>query len=89
MNNQTSDYISLKPLADRFRGVASAITDDEIREIVKSKIAEKVEEQLDEVEVPLSEIVEEWFDDDNNILWVIGSLKDAIENKLYDKKKRW
>ena len=89
MKNQTADYISLKPLADRFREVAKTITDDEIREIIKSKISEKVEEQLCGIEIPLSGIVEEWFDDDNNILWVISSLKDSIENKLYDKKKRW
>lgn len=89
MNNQTADYISLKPLADRFREVASTITDDEIREIIEFKIEEKVEEQLCGFDVPLSAIVEEWFDDDNNILWVMNSLKDSIENKLYDKKKRW
>lgn len=89
MNNQTFDYISLKPLADRFKETASTITDDEIRTIIKSKITEKVEEQLDEIEMPLSEIVEEWFDDDSNILWVMNNIKDSIENKLYDKKKRW
>ena len=87
MNNQTADYISLKPLADRFRRAADTITDDEIREIIKSKIAEKVEEQLDEIDIPLSEIVEEWFDDDNNILWAMNSIKYSIESKLYDTKK--
>lgn len=44
MNNQTADYISLKPLADRFRKVAESINDDEIKDIIKSKIEEKVEE---------------------------------------------
>ena len=87
MNNQTADYISLKPLADRFREVADTIRDYEIREIIKSKIEEKVEEQLDEIEIPLSGIIEEWFDDDDNILWVMSSLKESIENKLYNKKK--
>ncbi len=89
MNNQTADYISLKPLADKFREAASTITDDEIKEIIKSKIEEKVEEQLCGIEIPLSGIIEEWFDDDSNILWVMSSLKESIENKLYDKKKRW
>ena len=87
MNNQTADYISLKPLADRFREVADTIRDYEIREIIKSKIEEKVEEQLDEIEIPLSGIIEEWFDNDDNILWVMSSLKESIENKLYNKKK--
>ena len=89
MNNQTADYISLKPLADRFREAAGSITDDEIKDIIKSKIKEKVEEQIDKIDIPLSEIVEEWFDDDNNILWVMNSIKYSIESKLYDKKKRW
>lgn len=89
MNNQTADYISLKPLADRFRETAGSIDDDEIKDIIRFKIEEKIEEQLNRIEIPLSEIIEEWFDDDNNILWVMSSLKDSIENKLYDKKKRW
>lgn len=89
MNNQTADYISLKPLADRFKEVAGEISNDEIREIIEHKIEEKVEEQLNGIEIPLSGIVEEWFEDDKNILWVMSSLKDSIENKLYNKNKRW
>ena len=89
MNKQTADYISLKPLADRFRKTAELISDDEIKDIVKSKIEEKVKEQLDEIEIPLSEIVEEWFEDDENVLWIMKSIKESIENKLYDKNKRW
>lgn len=89
MNNQTADYISLKPLADRFRKAAESINDDEIKNIIKSKIEEKVEEQLDEIKIPLSEIVEEWFEDDENVLWIMKSIKESIENKLYDKKKLW
>ena len=89
MNNQTADYISLKPLANRFRETAESISDDEIRDIIKSKIEEKVEDQLNGIEIPLSGIVEEWFEDDENILWVMKSIKESIENKLCDKKKRW
>ena len=89
MNNQTADYISLKPLADRFRKAAESINDNEIKDIIKSKIEEKVEEQLRGSDVSLYTILEEWFDDDNNILWVMSTLKDSIENKLYGKKKLW
>ena len=89
MNKQTADYISLKPLSDRFRKAAELISDDEIKDIVKSKIEEKVKEQLDEIEIPLSKIVEEWFEDDENVLWIMKSIKESIENKLYDKNKRW
>lgn len=89
MNKQTADYISLKPLADRFREAAAIISDDEIRDIIKSKIEEKVEEQLNGMDIPLSGIVEDWFQEDENIIWVMKNLQESIENKLYDKKKRW
>lgn len=89
MNKQTADYISLKPLADRFREVANSISDDEIKNIIVKKLEEKVDEQLDEINIPLEEIVNYWFDDDNNINWVIDNLKKSIENKLSNKKSRW
>lgn len=89
MNKQTADYISLKPLADRFREVANSISDDEIKNIIVKKIEEKVDEQLDEINIPLEEIVNYWFEDDNNINWVIDNLKESIENKLLNKKSRW
>ena len=44
MNKQTADYILLKHLADRFRKAAELISDDEIKDIVKSKIEENIEE---------------------------------------------
>lgn len=89
MNKQTADYISLKPLADRFREVANSISDDEIKNIIVKKIEEKVDEQLDEINIPLEEIVNYWFEDDNNINWVIDNLKESIENKFLNKKSRW
>lgn len=89
MNKQTADYISLKPLADRFREVANSISDDEIKNIIVKKLEEKVDEQLDGINIPLEEIVNYWFEDENNINWVIDNLKESIENKLLNKKSRW
>lgn len=89
MNKQTADYISLKPLADRFREVANSISDDEIKNIIVKKLEEKVDEQLDGINIPLDEIVNYWFEDENNINWVIDNLKESIENKLLNKKSRW
>lgn len=89
MNKQTADYISLKPLADRFREVANSISNDEIKNIIVKKLEEKVNEQLDGINIPLEEIVNYWFDDENNINWVIDNLKESIENKLSNKKSRW
>lgn len=89
MNKQTADYISLKPLADRFREVANSISDDEIKNIIVKKLEEKVDEQLDGINIPLEEIVNYWFEDENNINWVIDNLKESIENKLLNKKSMW
>ena len=41
MTNQTLDYISLKPLADRFRAVADSITDEEIGQIIRQESERK------------------------------------------------
>lgn len=46
MDNQTQDYITLKPIAERFKEVAMTISNDEIKriinkyEIVKREISE-------------------------------------------------
>lgn len=58
MSKQTEDYISLKPIADRFREAAKSISDEELREIVKDGLRSKVREELDCMELPLEEIVE-------------------------------
>ena len=88
MSKQTEDYISLKPIADRFRTAAQSISDDELKEIVRDGLRSKVREELDCMELPLGEIVESWFEDEDNIAWIINSLKNSIENKLYGKEQR-
>lgn len=47
MTKQTEDYLSLKPLAERFQEAANRITDEELDCIIRSKIKEQVEEQID------------------------------------------
>ena len=89
MEKQTFDYISLKPLADRFKEVAATITDEEIRNIIKAKLEEKVQEQIEGIDIPLSDMMDDWFGDDSNINWVMDTLKKSIENKLYEKRQRW
>ena len=86
MNQQTYDYISLEALSDRFREVAATITNDEIKSIIKSQIEEKVKDELYSVDIPLSEIVNEWFEDEDNSTWILDTLKKSIENKLSDKR---
>jgi len=89
MSKQTEDYIILpKPIANRFREAAESISDDELKDIIKAVLWDKVRRELECMELPLKEIVEAWFEDDDNTLWILGSLKDSIENKLYG-KDRW
>ena len=88
MDKQTFDYISLKPIADSFRKAVETISDYEIRDIIKDQIAQKVKEQLEDSYFSLEQIIEDWFDDENNIEWINKTLKDSIESKLFDKKFR-
>lgn len=88
MSKQTEDYISLKPIADRFREAAKSISDDELREIIKDGLRSKVREELDSIELPLEEITESWFEDEKNVAWILNSLKESIENRLYG-RSRW
>ena len=89
MSKQTEDYISLKPIADRFREAAKSISDEELREIVKDGLRSKVREELDCMELPLEEIVESWFEDEKNVAWILNSLKEPLENRLYGGRSRW
>ena len=88
MSKQTEDYISLKPIADRFREAAKSISDNELRDIVKDGLRSKVREELDCINLPLEEITESWFEDESNVEWIIKILKESIENRLYG-RSRW
>ena len=61
MENKTESYIVLKPIAERFARVASEITDDEIRSLIKSEMRD----QLKAVNFNrwVGGILEEWVDD--------------------------
>lgn len=87
MSKQTEDYISLKPIADRFREAAKSISDEELREIVKDGLRSKVREDLAFVNLPLEEITESWFEDEKNVAWILNSLKESIENRLYGRSR--
>lgn len=87
MSKQTEDYISLKPIADRFREAAKSISNEELREIVKDGLRSKVREDLAFVNLPLEEITESWFEDEKNVAWILNSLKESIENRLYGRSR--
>lgn len=89
MNKQTENYIALKPLANRFAEVSNSISDEDIRWIIKDTLREKISEELSNIEIPLEEIVNEWFEDETNVEWIVDTLRESIEKRLYNKESRW
>jgi hypothetical protein len=84
MAKQTEDYLSLKPLAERFQEAANRITDEELDCIIRSKIKEQIEEQIDfsSLGIAIEETVENWLDDNENCNFVLDTLKKSIERRL-------
>ena len=44
MNNKTETYIILKPIAERFNRISKAITDDEIKSLIKCELSKQIRE---------------------------------------------
>lgn len=84
MTKQTEDYLSLKPLAERFQEAANRITDEELNCIIRSKIKEQIEEQIDfsSLGIAIEETIENWFDDNENCNFVLDALRESIERRL-------
>ena len=86
MTNQTSDYISLKPIADRFKEAANQITDEEIQEMVRNAIRKQINDQillntgvLGDV---INEWIENWLEDPDNCEWTLNLIKEGLRKKL-------
>lgn len=84
MTKQTEDYLSLKPLAERFREAANRITDKELDCIIRSKIKEQIEEQIDfsSFGTAIEEVIENWFEDNENCNFVLDTLRESIERRV-------
>ena len=78
MTQYTENYLILKPIAERFSRVASEITDDDIKYIIKQLMKEKIAEAIDFSVV--QEKLTEWID--NNSDQVIHAMQDAISERL-------
>lgn len=80
MENKTESYIILKPIAERFNRIANEITDDEIKNLIKSELRE----QLREIGIArnVGFIIEEWFEDSKNIEFIKDTVEESIKNKL-------
>lgn len=61
MTQYTENYLILKPIAERFNRVASEITDEDIKYIIKSLMKEKIAEAIDFSIV--SDIINEYLDE--------------------------
>lgn len=80
MSNQTESYIVLKPIAERFSRIAGEITDEEIKNIIKSAMREQVS-QIDFAST-IQIVVDEWFEDESHIDFICKSLNECIKDKF-------
>lgn len=81
MSNQIKDYISLKPIAERFKEVAMKISDDEIKNLIKEELRVQIREQVEFGSV-INEWVECWLEDEDNCDFVMKAIKESIKNKF-------
>lgn len=81
MNKQTEDYIKLKPIADRFKEIATTISDDEIRQIIKDELREQIRKQVN-FGYALENLTEEWFENIENQDFVLDTLKEGIIRRV-------
>lgn len=82
MTNQTQDYITLKPIAGRFKEVAATISDDEIKSIIKDELREQIRTQVD-FGSTIAQWVEDMLNDDESwVELVIDCMKESIKNKF-------
>ena len=82
MSGQVQDYITLKPIAERFKEVAMSISDDEIKALIKEELREQIRSQVD-----FGRTIGEWVDDmlTHDASWVelvISCMKESIKNKF-------
>lgn len=84
MTKQTEDYLSLKPLAERFREAANRITDEELDYIIRSKIKEQIDEQIDfsSFGTAIEEVIENWFEDNDNCNFILDTLRESVKRRL-------
>ena len=82
LSKQTQDYIILKPIAERFKEVATTIADEEIKDIIKSELRNQICKQVD-----FGSTIAEWVNDmlEEDDYWmelVKNCMKESIKNKF-------
>ena len=80
MENKTESYIVLKPIAERFNRIANEITDDEIKDLIKSSLREQI--ACIDLGSYLREVTDNYFDDDSQVEKIKKMIEESIKNKL-------
>lgn len=78
MTQQTETYLILKPIAERFNRMASEITDDDIKYIIKQVMREKICEAINFDSV--IDMLNNWVDDNSET--IIHAMQDSISEQL-------
>jgi hypothetical protein len=76
--NQTENYIVLKPIAERFSRISKTITDDEIKNLIKQELREKI--KTIHFESTIEEIVGNYLE--ANEKEVLDLFKNELKNKF-------
>ena len=80
MDNKTESYIVLKPIAERFNRIANEITDDEIKQLIKSSLREQI--ACMDLGSYLRDIADSYFDSDEQVVKIQKMIEESIKNKL-------
>lgn len=78
MKEHTENYLILKPIAERFSRVASEITDDDIKYIIKQVMKEKIASAITFDSV--TEVLQDWIDNNNDT--IIHAMQDSIAERI-------
>ena len=81
MTERTADYITLKPIAERFKEIANSISDEEIKILIKEELKHQIKEQV-EFGRTIAEWVEEMLEEDDS--WVT-LVKQCMEKSIREK----
>lgn len=79
MNEQTENYIILKPIAERFNKVAKEITDDDIKYIIKEELKKQIKGVFDFSRI--SEMSDEYIEEHED------EIKEMIANSIEERLK--
>jgi len=78
MNNQTENYIILKPIAERFNRIAKEISDEDIKGIIKNAMREQIKNIFDFSR--LEELTDTYIDENEDKIKQM--IAETISNRL-------